>query len=180
MSGNSSSSIRDLVRLSLIALTALLLGILQNSFCKKSINFYGPRESTMQSWSEGLDATKDEEKKEGASLPQEVGLLYVREYVQRNAGYIIDARNAIFFDNGHIPGAINIPRNIPKLNEKLSSVATSARSQIPIVIYCSSSLCEDSKVLKSRLASEGFQNVAIMTEGWSGWKKAGFQIEVDS
>jgi len=105
-------------------------------------------------------------------LPEKLSLEEFSSYVQNKRGLVLDARPEIFHRLGHVPGALSLPRDdfeagYAVLKEKLES----DRSQ-PIVIYCSSTSCEDSGLVKKSLAALGFTNLALFEGGWSDWTNA--------
>lgn len=82
--------------------------------------------------------------------------------------YLIDARDAAQYAQGHIPGAINI--------EWRQAVAH--RSEIPkdrmVVVYCNSGSLSAQAVFALRLL--GWDNVKVLQDGYEGWKaKGGFE-----
>lgn len=82
--------------------------------------------------------------------------------------YLIDARDAAQYAQGHIPGAINI--------EWRQAVAH--RNEIPkdrmVVVYCNSGSLSAQAVFALRLL--GWDNVKVLQDGYEGWKaKGGFE-----
>jgi rhodanese-related sulfurtransferase len=82
--------------------------------------------------------------------------------------YLIDARDAAQYAQGHIPGAINI--------EWRQVVAQ--RNEIPkdrmVVVYCNSGSLSAQAVFALRLL--GMDNVRVLQDGYEGWKaKGGFK-----
>jgi len=79
---------------------------------------------------------------------------------------VIDARERQFFERGHIPGAINLPRSA--IARELEAFRQSWRAQ-PIVIYCSGADCSDSRFLATRLSHERIGPVTVFPGGWEEW-----------
>ena len=82
--------------------------------------------------------------------------------------FLIDARDAAQYAQGHIPGAINI--------EWRQVVAH--RKEIPrdrmVVVYCNSGSLSAQSVFALRLL--GWDNVKVLQDGYEGWKaKGGFE-----
>ena len=86
---------------------------------------------------------------------------------------IIDVRNPIYYECGHIPKSINIFKNfIPKRLKKIIK-----NKKTPLIFYCSNRFCPDSEISAERAAKAGYVNILILKEGYTGWKNSGFLIE---
>jgi rhodanese-related sulfurtransferase len=87
----------------------------------------------------------------------------------------MDAREEEAYDDGHIPGAMNVPYDkLPKYYGTITS--TIAKDQI-IVCYCWGPNCDFSDNLASELAMMGYKNVVVFRGGWDEWQEAGYPIE---
>lgn len=164
----------DLMIIWLVATTALCVGLLINQFRDAPLPLvYKNKAERLQESVQRIAAT--ETKPVGTSstkLPESLSLEEFSAYVEEKRGLILDARPEIFHRLGHVPGALSLPRDdfevgYAALKEKLEA----DRSQA-IVIYCSSSSCEDSGLVKSSLASLGFTNLALFEGGWGEWTNA--------
>lgn len=85
-----------------------------------------------------------------------------------NNVFVVDARAAVHFDQGHIPGAINI--------EWRQSLAR--RGELPrdrmVLLYCNTGVLSAQAVFALRLL--GHDNVKVLQGGYDGWKaKGGFE-----
>src|SRR5829696_3173268 len=86
---------------------------------------------------------------------------------------LVDVREQHEFEEGHIPGAVHVPRG--HLESRIEGAAPD-RSQ-PVVLYCASGN-------RSALAADtlerllGYENVESMTGGITLWKDRGYDIEV--
>ncbi len=86
---------------------------------------------------------------------------------------LIEALPAKYFQQGHLPGAINIPHD---------AVDALAPALLPdkaaeIVVYCASGACRNSSIAAQRLAALGYPNVREYREGKADWIAAGLPIE---
>jgi molybdopterin/thiamine biosynthesis adenylyltransferase/rhodanese-related sulfurtransferase len=99
----------------------------------------------------------------------------VHDSVQNGNGrapLLVDVREQHEFEEGHIPGAVHVPRG--HLESRIEGRAGD-RSQ-PIVLYCASGQ-------RSALAAHtltdllGYEDVASMTGGITLWKDRGFEVE---
>ena len=90
----------------------------------------------------------------------------------RNALFI-DVRNKGSFDQGHIPGAVNIA--LYNFND--NTLAEVARKDQEIVFYCFGIHCDYSNKASSQARSWGYQKVYYFMRGFPGWWNAGYPIE---
>jgi len=81
-----------------------------------------------------------------------------------NAFIILDIRNEAAYDQGHIPGAINIP--LKELGYRLFSLDKTK----DIIVYCDVGV--RSKVACQILANAGFKDVYNLTGGMKAWNYA--------
>lgn len=85
----------------------------------------------------------------------------------------IDARARVFYDDGHIPDAVNIPVN--ELETKLSTVMdivnTAVRKSQKIIVYCSNADCKDSHILAKKIIGLGANNVFVYGGGWEEYSQ---------
>jgi rhodanese-related sulfurtransferase len=90
---------------------------------------------------------------------------------------ILDARAAPFYQQGHIPGALNLSRDDFAADYRRLRSTLDASKNKSIVVYCSGGDCHDSRMVASALLSLGFAQVRVYTGGWSGWTEAGLPVE---
>src|SRR3954466_5470859 len=89
-----------------------------------------------------------------------------------NRPVIVDVREQHEFEEGHIPGAVHVPRG--HLESRIEGKA-SDRSQ-PIVLYCASG--QRSALAAHTLQSLlGYEDVASMNGGITLWKDHGYEVE---
>jgi rhodanese-related sulfurtransferase len=97
----------------------------------------------------------------------------LRPIVTNHEAVILDTRALSFYQDGHIPGALNLSRE-EFARDYLRLRPTLDRSKdSPIVVYCSGGECHDSRLVARALLSLGFTQVKIFTGGWSVWSAAG-------
>jgi rhodanese-related sulfurtransferase len=85
---------------------------------------------------------------------------------------VIDARPPSFFRSGHIPGALNLPR------DRFASVFRGMESQLrgsasPVVVYCQTASCDDAALVAAALQQAGLRGVRIFPGGWREWQAHG-------
>ena len=88
---------------------------------------------------------------------------------------ILDARDASEYEQGHIPGAINIPYD--RIPEYFDVLQAEVPMEAHVVVYCRSVTCDFSDQLATELKIMGYQNVSIFSGGWEQWSTAGYPIE---
>jgi rhodanese-related sulfurtransferase len=89
-------------------------------------------------------------------------------------GLVIDVREPSEFDNGHVPGAINVPRGLLELRADAASPVAhpdlSADRDARIVVYCMRAPGARSVLAAETLGRMGYSNVVAMREGLEGWR----------
>lgn len=105
-----------------------------------------------------------------------VSLSQFQEIVDRKDAIILDARAAPFYQQGHVPGALNLSRDDFAADYRRLKSRLDAALDKQIVVYCSGGDCHDSRMVASALLSLGFSRVQVFTEGWSGWRQAGLPV----
>ncbi len=94
--------------------------------------------------------------------------------IDRSAVTVVEALGPAYFEQGHLPGAINIPHE---------EVAELAPALLPdkdaaIVVYCSNLQCQNSAIAQGELGRMGYTNVRKYAEGKQDWEAAGLPLEV--
>jgi 3-mercaptopyruvate sulfurtransferase SseA len=84
----------------------------------------------------------------------------------------IDVRDPHAFDNGHIPGALNVSFvDVEIMANRL------LKEPKPIVAYCA---CKD-EMTAARVAIQlmrvGVKNIRVLIGGWDGWTAGGGKVE---
>jgi rhodanese-related sulfurtransferase len=101
-----------------------------------------------------------------------IGLTEFRSAVESKSALILDARPSLFFEEGHVPGALNLARdNFAHDYRRLSALLKGVGDK-PIIVYCSGGACHDSRLVANALLTLGFGNVSVFTGGWEAWSAA--------
>jgi len=82
---------------------------------------------------------------------------------------IVDVRAAEDYAQGHIPGAVNLPKDRWATLQGLRKDQTN-------VVYCYSMVCHLAAAAAVRFAEQGFP-VMELDGGWRWWKEDGFDVE---
>lgn len=122
------------------------------------------------------------EERETPSEPGKISSLgFEQFFLLRECGktLLLDARDSWFYQQGRIPGAINLPadenldaaieRMLPKLEQAIDEGRT-------VVVYCNGFGCKDARTVSRRIACKGL-NVAVFGGGWKAWQKLGMATE---
>ncbi len=110
------------------------------------------------------------------TLEETIGLGDFQRAVADRRTLVLDARPSPFYEEGHVPGALNLSReNFARDFRRLQTVLRHAKER-PIVVYCSGGSCHDSKLVAGALLSLGFTSVKVFTGGWEEWKNAGLTV----
>jgi molybdopterin/thiamine biosynthesis adenylyltransferase/rhodanese-related sulfurtransferase len=115
----------------------------------------------MATYRELLDRTKNEIREADAREAQTVeGAVWV------------DVREADEWEEGHIPGAVHVPRGF--LESRIEQVAPSRET--PVVVYCAGGA--RSAFAAKSLQDLGYENVVSLTGGFTDWKRNGGDVQV--
>jgi 3-mercaptopyruvate sulfurtransferase SseA len=104
-----------------------------------------------------------------------ISLAQMKEIFDAGSATIVDARSTTEYEEGHIPGAVNIPHDrIPEFMDVLNNEVP---MEAHVVCYCRSLTCDFSDLLATEMKIIGYQNVSIFSGGWDEWTKAGYPTE---
>ena len=85
---------------------------------------------------------------------------------------LLDVLSEDDFNEGHIPGATNIP------SEKIVAEAQkSVPRDRPVVTYCAGYECTASTIAARKLQDVGYSDVLDFKGGLQVWSNAGFELE---
>ena len=97
----------------------------------------------------------------------------LRDAIAAGTVTVVEALPAQYFEQGHLPGAINIPHTeVRALAPQLLSDKDAA-----IVVYCAGPTCPQSGQAAAKLVTLGFTNVRAYEGGLEEWKEAGLPVE---
>src|SRR5438105_1133383 len=120
----------------------------------------------MSTYRELLSQVKDE--------IDEVDAVRARGLIEARDPLIVDVREQDEWDEGHIPGAIHIPRG--KLE---SRIETAARDRArALVVYCA--VGNRSAFAAKTLEELGYEDVVSLAGGFTDWKRNGFPVELSA
>jgi rhodanese-related sulfurtransferase len=109
-----------------------------------------------------------------------MGLPEFRAAVDGKRALVLDARPSLFFEQGHVPGALNLSRQDFARDYRRLSPTLKAAVDKPVIVYCAGGDCHDSRLVANALLTLGFSNVSVFTGGWEAWSGAGLPAATGS
>jgi molybdopterin/thiamine biosynthesis adenylyltransferase/rhodanese-related sulfurtransferase len=97
-----------------------------------------------------------------------------RELIEKGDAVVVDVREQQEWDEGHIAGAIHLPRG--NLESRIERLAPE-RSR-PLVVYCSSG--SRSVFAAKTLGELGYDDVVSLAGGFTDWKRNGFPVQMQA
>lgn len=86
----------------------------------------------------------------------------------------LDAREGVFYELGHVPGALNLPEE--DFEAAFARLEPVLRTRFDIVVYCSGFGCEASHIVARKLEQRGVP-AAVLSEGWPAWTGEGYPVK---
>jgi len=173
------SFVRELLGGAVLMLVAALTGIAVNAVRPDGLPLIqqGVAVETAQHHDEPTGATPDTSASAAeANLPEgAVSLEEMKLKFDAGTSVIIDARSTAEYEQGHIPGAINLPHD--RIPEFIDMLMSQAPMSADVVCYCRSFTCDFSDLLATELKIMGFENVSVFSGGWEQWSGAGYPAE---
>ena len=90
-------------------------------------------------------------------------------------GVFLDARPPNDYREGHIQGARSLP--IEAFDKHFDKATRDLSQEALIITYCDGETCTQSNKLTRRLKELGYENVRILVNGWSLWKKHSLPLD---
>lgn len=104
-----------------------------------------------------------------ATVPT-VSIEEVEAFIADGSRTILDVNSAERYADGHVPGAVHLDKS--NLTAELPSDKSAA-----LVFYCGGPSCQAAPNAARTAASLGYENVAVLSAGISGWTDAGKPVE---
>lgn len=105
------------------------------------------------------------------SLIQEIDQETLKVIAAVDPHLVLDARPEESYQDGHIPGAVSLPAY--EFETHYPRVRTLLNPDMTVIVYCSSSSCQDADLLAQQLAAQGVDNLLIFRAGYAEWKETG-------
>jgi sulfur-carrier protein adenylyltransferase/sulfurtransferase len=104
----------------------------------------------------------------------EVDASRAKDLIEEGEPVVVDVREQAEWDEGHIPGAIHIPRG--HLESRIERAAPD--SSRPVLLYCSGG--SRSAFAAKTLGELGYEDVVSLAGGFTDWKRNGFPVELQA
>ena len=118
-----------------------------------------------------VDKTPDQMVQEAKAQIKEVSITDVKKMIDAKENVILlDVRDKQEFDEGRIPGAINISRGM--LEFKVAMILPDKNAKI--IVYCSLDL--RGPLATKAINDLGYKNAINMAGGLKAWKEAGYPL----
>lgn len=163
------SILRDFVGVAMVALGSLAAGLAMNRLSDRPLPIV--YQTTEQRFDAELTTLVTAPPFKIAPAAT-VGLPEFRAAVETRSTLILDARPSVFFEQGHVPGALNLARDDFARDYRRQAPVLKPAADKPIIVYCSGGDCHDSRLVANALLSLSFSNVRVFTGGWEEWSKA--------
>jgi rhodanese-related sulfurtransferase len=97
----------------------------------------------------------------------------------KQRAWFVDPRKPGQFEDGRIPGALNIEYDPGSPNQQLTadSLAAEVPKDEPVVFYCNAAGCDRSSWAAALAAEWGWKEVYYFRDGFPAWSKAGYPVE---
>jgi rhodanese-related sulfurtransferase len=160
---------QDLFTIWMLATGALCAGLLVNQLRDRPLPLIYI--SKQQRLNDAVARLAKDQVIAAADKPQAIGLQEFAGFVKRNDALLFDARPAVYFRQGHVPGALNLEReeferDFDRHREKLEK----NRNQV-LVVYCSRATCDDGQMVAEALVKLGFRRTLLFKDGWDEWTR---------
>lgn len=106
---------------------------------------------------------------------QEVDAETLQSLVEADKAILLDARTADDFQQGHIPGAVNLP--ITRFNATYGFISPLLVQDKMIICYCEGAECTDSSLLALELYKKGHKDIFVYKGGMAEWEQLAYPIE---
>lgn len=122
------------------------------------------RSENGQSWNPGISV---------------IDVAAVQVLVGQKAALILDARPDLFYEFGHLPGAMNLSKKTfaTDYEKCLPKITEAEAAGVPLLVYCAHEHCEDAAKVAGELEKKGHQIILIYEGGFDEWERLGLKID---
>jgi len=104
----------------------------------------------------------------------EIDATEARDRIESGEPVVVDVREQDEWDEGHIPGAVHVPRG--HLESRIERLAPDTAR--PVVVYCSAG--NRSAFAAKTLTELGYEDVVSLAGGFTDWKRNGFPVQLQA
>jgi len=159
-----------ITQLFIIFLISVFIGLIYNSSLEQPLPIIGKYDSHFIN-----RITKGEKPKTDLTHFRTINTEELSLLMADNQLTIIDARQPLEFQLGHIPGALNLP--VGEFDTEYSNLSSFLEKNRTMVTYCNEMSCTDSELLAQKLKEHGFSKIVIYKGGYKEWQTNGYPIE---
>src|SRR5881396_3642053 len=102
----------------------------------------------------------------------EIDATQARERIESGEPVVVDIREQNEWDEGHIPGAVHVPRG--NLESRIEAVLPDRDR--PVLLYCAAG--SRSAFAAKTLEELGYEHVSSLSGGYTDWKRNGFPTQL--
>ena len=104
----------------------------------------------------------------------EIDASQARERIESGEPVVVDVREQDEWDEGHIAGAVHVPRG--HLESRIERLAPDTSR--PVIVYCSAG--NRSAFAAKTLTELGYEDVVSLSGGFTDWKRNGFPVQLQA
>jgi adenylyltransferase/sulfurtransferase len=104
----------------------------------------------------------------------EIDATRARDRIESGEPVVVDVREQAEWDEGHIPGAVHVPRG--HLESRIERLAPDTAR--PVIVYCSAG--NRSAFAAKTLTDLGYEDVVSLAGGFTDWKRNGFPVQLQA
>jgi sulfur-carrier protein adenylyltransferase/sulfurtransferase len=104
----------------------------------------------------------------------EIDATHARDRTESGEPVVVDVREQAEWDEGHIPGAVHVPRG--HLESRIERLAPDTAR--PVIVYCSAG--NRSAFAAKTLTDLGYEDVVSLAGGFTDWKRNGFPVQLQA
>jgi rhodanese-related sulfurtransferase len=104
----------------------------------------------------------------------EIDATQARDRIDSGEPVVVDVREQDEWDEGHIAGAVHVPRG--HLASRIERLAPDTGR--PLIVYCSAG--NRSAFAAKTLADLGYEDVVSLAGGFTDWKRNGFPVQLQT
>jgi rhodanese-related sulfurtransferase len=92
------------------------------------------------------------------------------------APLLLEALPERYYAKNHLPGALLFPHD--QVDQRAAGAIP--HKSTPVVVYCASRACQNSRIAAQRLVQLGYTDVAVYEGGKQEWEQSGFPFEAEA
>jgi rhodanese-related sulfurtransferase len=92
------------------------------------------------------------------------------------APLLLEALPERYYAKNHLPGALLFPHD--QVDQRAAQAIP--HKGVPVVVYCASRACQNSRIAAQRLLQLGYTDVAVYEGGKQEWEQSGFPFEAEA